>query len=527
MTRTRCGRQGIRWGKDFVKIVPAALFPERVGGESSAKARKEGRNYAILILSFKAKAMTTTRSITQLKRVLAVAFLGVLGQCVVLAPQVEAKEYDIYVTNTGDDDGDGSKESPYKTIQKALEKALSASTSQRSVSIAKGVYEESFALDDALELVGAGRGATVIVGSVTVKNDARIENLTLKSAAKDAVTVVGDADFFMKNVEIRGSLKSGINALPGKSKIIVKESTIHASQGKGMYIQKGHRLEVSDSRIYDNAEEGIDIRNNVNGFIKNNAIYENGEGGMEVIVGAADMLISKNQFTKNKASGIATQFYDTAQLAGKIQILDNVIKNNGKYGLDCNTPSGGKPGPGYWSRSVELHRNKMENNKREEISPVCKIIEAVEKNEEEDNQIKETEPESSAPDATVLSAEDLEREKVVWDQAAALTMNSDEKAVVVNQLQAHMSETNRLQLFFFGRKQADLDTIRTQATQLRAQTEDLKALLGQTQNFQGEAEIKSLIEQAEERARGWEDFLHTQEKYRGLSGWFRAVLAKN
>ncbi len=197
MTRTRCGRQGIRWGKDFVKRAPEALFLERVGGESRAKARKEGRNYAILILSFKAKAMIM--SITQLKRVLAVAFLGVLGQCVVLAPQVEAKEYDIYVTNTGDDDGDGSKESPYKTIQKALEKALSASTSQRSVSIAKGVYEESFALDDALELVGAGRGATVIVGSVTVKNDARIENLTLKSAAKDAVTVVGDAEVLVNS----------------------------------------------------------------------------------------------------------------------------------------------------------------------------------------------------------------------------------------------------------------------------------------------------------------------------------------
>lgn len=81
-------------------------------------------------------------------------------------------------------------------------------------------------------------------------------------------------------------------------------------------------------------------------------LYENGEGGMEIIVGDADMVISNNKFTQNAASGIAVQFYATANTDGQIEISNNTITNNGKYGLDCNVPSGGKPGLNYWKRAI-------------------------------------------------------------------------------------------------------------------------------------------------------------------------------
>lgn len=455
-----------------------------------------------------------------------------LFQALFFVPMVSAEEYDVYVDQDASDGGDGSKEAPFQKIGEALEEALSNKSDERSIGVKKGVYKESLVLEDGVELDGEGRGSTVIEGTLTIKKKAEVENLTITTGAQVAVTVESGANLTLDTVEIKGFGKHGINALAGNGKIVVKKSAFHGSRGKGMYIQKGNRLEISDSRIYDNAEEGIDVRNNVDGFIKNNAFYENGEGGMEIIVGEAEMVISNNKFTKNRASGIATQFYATAQKDGKVQILDNVINNNGKYGIDCNVPSGGDPSPGYWARSLELRGNDIEDNGREEINKFCKIIEAVEADEEKDNAITETEPtepiveaveaDKPAPvDVTVLSEEDLNRERIIWDQVEALSRGDEEGENQAEMLQEEMSQKSALSLFLFGYNRESLEVIREESRKARERIEALKLLLEQSQNFQSEAEIRGFIQGEEEEIASWSAFIEQQEKKPGLFGWVK------
>ncbi|MBP7811485.1 MAG: right-handed parallel beta-helix repeat-containing protein [Candidatus Moranbacteria bacterium] len=431
-------------------------------------------------------------------------------------PVVFAGDYDIYVDKNAEEDGDGREESPYRTIGEALAKG----TGKRSISIAQGTYDESLTLDDSFLLHGAGRGRTIISGTILVKNNSELENLTLRTSAFIAITVEGGADFSLEDSEIRGFGKIGINVMPGTSKIVVKDSAIHSSKGKGLYVQKGHRLEVSDSRIYGNAEEGIDVRNNVNGFIKNNAVYENGEGGMEIIIGSSDMVISKNKFAKNKASGIATQFYATATKAGQIQILDNIISKNGKYGIDCNIPSGGKPGPNYWARSIELRGNRIEDNEKEEINRFCRLIKAVDADEEADNAITEDGEDTEVIDATVLSDQDLEEERIIWQQIESMAREDEAVRIERETLEQRIAQSSPIGLFFFGVNQEDLERLREENRKSEEKIESLKVLVSQARAGRDDGDIMNFIQEEEEKNIQRSAFIQEQERHKGILGWF-------
>lgn len=441
------------------------------------------------------------------------AFVGV----VFLFPTAAAcaGDYDVYVDRSAEEDGDGSEGSPYRTIGEAL----AESTGKRSVGIAQGTYDESLTLGDSLRLHGAGRGRTIITGAILVKGGTELENLTLKTSAPVAITVEGGADFSLEDSEIRGFGKIGLSVMPGSSKIVVKDSAIHSSKGKGLYVQKGHRLEVSDSRMYGNAEEGIDVRNNVNGFIKNNAVYENGEGGMEIIIGSSDMVISKNKFAKNKASGIATQFYATATKDGQIQILDNIISKNGKYGIDCNIPSGGKPGPNYWARSIELRGNRIEDNEKEEINRFCRLIKAVDADEEADNAIMEDGEDTEVVDATALSDQDLEEERIIWEQIESMAMEDEAVRIERETLEQRIAQSSPIGLFFFGVNQEDLERLREENRKSEEKIESLKVLVSQARAGRDDGEIMNFIQEEEEKNARRAVFIQEQERHKGALGW--------
>lgn len=445
-----------------------------------------------------------------------------------------AKNFDIYVDKGVKAEGDGSKESPYETISQALTEALSKSVDKRNIFVAKGVYDESLLLGDSMYISGAGRGKTIITGDVLVEKKSGLENLTIKTEKLVAIMVNGQADFSLQNIEVSGFRKIGLQAIPGEGKIILKNIAIHGSSGKGLYIQKGHRLEISDSRIYKNAEEGVDVRNNVDGFIKNNALYENGEGGMEIIVGDADMVISNNKFTQNAASGIAVQFYATANTDGQIEISNNTITNNGKYGLGCNVPSGGKPGLNYWKRSINLENNTIESNKRKEINPFCKIIDAVDANEELDNKIKETDPDDpinngmknekfTAVNVTVLSNEDLEKERIIWEQVELMATGIEAREIAIDDLGVKIQNLNKLKLFFFGVKKEYLEKSKEEIRQSKEIIENLRSLLTQAQSFQNHEEVQSFIQEEEVEIVKHEAFIREQEEENGILGWRKYV----
>jgi flagellar biosynthesis GTPase FlhF len=85
--------------------------------------------------------------------------------------------------------------------------------------------------------------------------------------------------------------------------------------------------------------------------------------------------IYDNKIKKNKASGIAAQYYESAGKIGGVKIKDNTITSNSDYGINCKAPSGGNPGVDYWTKSMEMLANKVYSNKDGEFSETCHFAE--------------------------------------------------------------------------------------------------------------------------------------------------------
>ena len=298
-----------------------------------------------------------------------------------LALPAVAADYDIYVdkdNKTGVEDG--SVDHPYDTITEGIAAALTNDTEDRKVYAASGEYKEQIIVGKYVKLYGKNKNRTIINGgnnkyAVKMKDHSAIKDVRVYKG-KTGILIDENAKVKIKNCKIRSSKKIGIEILESNrndsEKATVEDSKIYKSDGKGLYVKKG-KVELIDNKICDNDEEGIDLRAKVRGKIKNNEIYDNGESGIEVIVGKADLKISRNEIKNNRASAISTQFYPEDGVTGDIKIEENGLARSGKYGIDCGNPSGGHYGLNYWNDSIFLIKNTYFGNKLGNHNAICKF----------------------------------------------------------------------------------------------------------------------------------------------------------
>ena len=298
-----------------------------------------------------------------------------------LASAAFAADYDIYVdkdNKTGVEDG--SVDHPYDTITEGIAAALTNDTEDRKVYVASGEYKEQIIVGKYVKLYGKNKNRTIINGgnnkyAVKMKDHSAIKDVRVYKG-KTGVLIDENAKVKIKNCKIRSSKKIGIEILKSNrndsEKATIKDSKIYKSDGKGLYIKKG-KVELIDNKICDNDEEGIDLRAKVRGKIKNNEIYDNGESGIEVIIGKADLKISRNEIKNNRASAISTQFYPEDSVTGDIKIEENGLARSEKYGIDCGNPSGGHYGLNYWNDSIFLSGNTYFGNKLGNYSSICRF----------------------------------------------------------------------------------------------------------------------------------------------------------
>jgi parallel beta-helix repeat protein len=199
------------------------------------------------------------------------------------------------------------------------------------------------------------------------------------------------------------------------------------------------------------------LRERVSGTISGNTIANNGEGGIEVVVGKSNVLINNNEIKKNKASGIAAQFYSQASKIGKIEIKKNYISYNGAYGLVCKAPSGGNPSEGYYNESIELTENKIQNNKSKAISKTCDIVKAVSEEEKKSNEAIESEDSEELPSETIIKTEaEVAQEKFILKEdqlrtvATEIRTNYQASSEVFSEISNSISERGALVKFFIG-----------------------------------------------------------------------------
>jgi len=264
-----------------------------------------------------------------------------------------------YVDKSGGD-GDGSKDKPYKSIARSLDKDCT------KIKVRDGKYKESFVLRKGVSLEGEGDD-TIVMGKVKMDDDSSLEDVFVDDGG---VEILKNAKVNINNVRIEHS-HIGIVTV-GTGKLTVKNCKIKHN-GKGLYLQYGKDVDLQNNIIANNGEEGVDIRANVDGIINGNIIESNKEGGIEVILGKSELKIMNNSIKHNKASGIAVQFYKENSSVGSVTISGNKLVGNGNYGIDCKIPSGGRPMVDYWSKSINFGYNSVSGNGKGSLSAQCKF----------------------------------------------------------------------------------------------------------------------------------------------------------
>lgn len=369
-----------------------------------------------------------------------------------------AEGYDLYVSRSGSSGGNGSQEKPFKDIEKAIKEAKSRPNGSRKIYIKKGTYNEDLTVDDSVELYGDNRG-TVIAGKVRMNNNSLLYGITV-SGGRVNITVNGGASVTIDNCAIKNARTIGIETLAGGGKLTLKNSLISNNGTKGLYIQDGKILSIIGNTVAGQKEEGLDIRAYTAGLISGNSIFGNGEGGIEIIAGGANVEIIDNNLKNNKASGIAIQFYSESNQLGKIRINNNTFGGNGKYGLDCVSPSVRHSPAGFYRNSLTLSDNIWQGNALGTISKAChtaeqkkEVVPESKKDEEEAKKIKEEEARILEEQQKLLEEEkrmEEERIKREQEELKETLIEQDKIEKEISQKARQLITRNKVILFFSG-----------------------------------------------------------------------------
>jgi hypothetical protein len=251
-------------------------------------------------------------------------------------------------------------------------------------------------------------------------------------------------------------------------------------------------------------------------IISGNEVTSNGEGGIEIIVGGTNVKIQKNTITKNKASGIAVQFYSFIEKTGSIIIENNTLSKNGHFGLLCGIPSGGKPSGSYWDESIELKTNVIEGNKSGTIEKICNII-AIDEEEEKENTL------INKPDTLSEKKEEDEneetKEQIIKEQLDEQAKINDSLISASNQNLENLKKKNSILLFLLGTNKKDLDSLENKTKEIDSELSKIKNMLPEIKNSQNLDLANLLLRSLEDELEKNNQLLEERKGKLSLFGW--------
>lgn len=259
----------------------------------------------------------------------------------------------------------GSEKHPYGEVSKAFE-AAQKKIKLPDIYLKNGEYTENFEIPENMKIYGESRDGVVIknndplsISTITLKNNAALANITI-IGGHTGILAEGQAN--IENCSVREFEKTGIDAISNESEIIIKNSEIGNSKGKGLYAQRGRKIYFADNEVHNNKEEGLDLRQVVSGEISNNKIYDNEESGIESVACGSHLLISKNEIWGNKSNGITFQYYEDEIKEAQIIIEENKISvaDPQHFTISVANPSGEKNKPeNFWRKSIKIYDNNI------------------------------------------------------------------------------------------------------------------------------------------------------------------------
>ena len=228
------------------------------------------------------------------------------------SPVTTTIEYDpnIYVNATNATGiEDGTQTHPFNSITEGIE----AVTSGKSVIVAAGTYNEQLIINKGINLRGAGKESTFIIGLgytgnliTVIADDVTISGFTIDGKSGTDVGIYSESSssieisenliqihqdsgilyqrasddyppgIYVYNNEICKNSTNGIKIIGAGSGII--EGNIIRKNNYGISASNDASLEVKQNNIYDNSDSGIFCRHNSSLLIWGNEITSNGYG---------------------------------------------------------------------------------------------------------------------------------------------------------------------------------------------------------------------------------------------------------
>lgn len=215
----------------------------------------------------------------------------------------------IWVSASAARGGNGSAESPFATIQQAIDAAAPGTT----INVKAGIYLENLKFDES-----GTAGAPIKLVSIDGQGAAVIKPA---SPALDTINIDGADYIQISDFEIHGSGDSSRQAIhvhvrdyrDPASHIVIDGNTIYRGAGDGIKGSKSEYLTITDNTIIGGgtAESSIDFVGVNHAVIDGNVIKDTGNIGIMVKGGSDDVKITGNLIDGVRASGIEVGGYST------------------------------------------------------------------------------------------------------------------------------------------------------------------------------------------------------------------------
>jgi hypothetical protein len=196
-----------------------------------------------------------------------------------------------------------------------------------------------------------------------------------------------------------------------------------------------------------------------------------------------------------------------------------VIKNNEKFGIDCNLPHGGNPGENYWSKGLDVAKNEFEDNDDGRISSKCKLVEVDEGDGGEEYDEDKEEESSSATDVSLKDGttqkeesakkEQEEREKAnqqkeyMEGQLELILQGFDKSRREATQALASLENENKIWHWFWGPDMGNLNSLKKSKEALEEEIAKLDGLIAEA----GDNPVVLQLREKEQTLRDDKDFI--------------------
>ncbi|MEL7034731.1 MAG: DUF1565 domain-containing protein [Cyanobacteria bacterium J06592_8] len=260
----------------------------------------------------------------------------------------------IYVSpTTGNDSGDGSQQSPLRTITQAIRLAQP----DTAILLAPGTYStqtgEQFPLmlpanvtiqgnpntrGEGIKIYGGDfyTSRTVAKQNIAIlgANGSRISGVTITNPNSRGYGLwVESVSMIISNNTFTGNTHDGISVV-GSSAPLIQENNFNGNGANGVTVFGSSRPEIRNNE-FQNTGFGINVSQNAAPFIAGNRIIYNRDG--VVIQANAQPILRNNYIERNERDGIVAIAQALPDLGNANEPGQNVIRGNGRYDVNNGT----------------------------------------------------------------------------------------------------------------------------------------------------------------------------------------------